>query len=44
MGALAAIKEYRTPQALRAFAHVYIPLIGILYGPYYVVRKISILS
>ena len=32
---LCAIKEYRTPQAFRAFARVYILIIGALYGPYY---------
>lgn len=32
---LCVIKEYRTPQAFRAFARVYILIIGALYGPYY---------
>jgi len=32
---LCALKEYRTPQAFRAFARVYILMIGWLYGPYY---------
>jgi len=33
---IAFIKEYRTPQAFRAFARVYIMFVGALYGPYYV--------
>lgn len=33
---LTVLKEYRTPQAFRAFARVYILLIGAMYGPYYV--------
>jgi len=33
---LTYLKEYRTPQAFRAFARIYILLIGALYGPYYV--------
>merc|ERR1712159_249367 len=33
---LAALKEYRTPRAFRAFARTYILLIGVFYGPYYV--------
>jgi len=33
---LTSLKEYRTPQAFRAFARVYILLLGGLYGPYYV--------
>ena len=33
---LCAIKEYRTPQAFRAFARVYILLFGLMYGPYYI--------
>lgn len=32
---LCVIKEYRTPQAFRAFARVYILVIGALYGPDY---------
>jgi len=34
--ALTCLKEYRTPQMFRAFARVYILLLGGLYGPYYV--------
>jgi hypothetical protein len=30
-----SFKEYRTPQAFRALARVYILLLGALYGPYY---------
>eukprot|EP00802_Teleaulax_amphioxeia_P016849 Tamp_16979.p1 GENE.Tamp_16979~~Tamp_16979.p1 ORF type:complete len:406 (+),score=85.10 Tamp_16979:136-1353(+) len=30
-----SFKEYRTPQAFRAVARVYILLLGALYGPYY---------
>ena len=33
---LVCIKEYRTPQAFRAFARVYILLFGLMYGPYYI--------
>jgi len=33
---LCALKEYRTPQAFRAFTRVYILLVGSLYGPYYI--------
>jgi hypothetical protein len=33
---LTYLKEYRTPQAFRAFARVYILTIGALYGPYFV--------
>ena len=33
---LCSIKEYRTPQAFRAFTRVYILLVGSLYGPYFV--------
>lgn len=33
---LTVIKEYRTPQAFRAFARVYLLVVGALYGPYYV--------
>lgn len=33
---LTYLKEYRTPQAFRAFARVYILVIGALYGPYFV--------
>ena len=33
---LAQFKEYRTPQAFRAFARTYILCVGALYGPYYV--------
>jgi len=33
---LSYLKEYRTPQAFRAFARMYILLVGALYGPYYV--------
>lgn len=33
---LTVLKEYRTPQAFRAFARVYVLLVGALYGPYYV--------
>ena len=32
---LSYLKEYRTPQAFRAFARVYILTVGALYGPYY---------
>ena len=32
---LCAIKEYRTPRAFRAFARVYILLVGAMYGPDY---------
>ena len=32
---LSFIKEYRTPQAFRAFARIYIQSVGALYGPYY---------
>lgn len=35
MERLAALKEYRTPQAFRAFARIYIQFLGVLYGPYY---------
>jgi hypothetical protein len=34
-GQLCNLKEYRTPQAFRAFARVYILCIGAMYGPYY---------
>jgi len=33
---LCAIKEYRTPRAFRAFARVYILLVGAMYGPDYI--------
>lgn len=33
---LTYLKEYRTPQAFRAFARVYTLFFGALYGPYYV--------
>jgi hypothetical protein len=33
---LAALKEYRTPQAFRAFARIYIQLLPMIYGPYYI--------
>lgn len=33
---LTYLKEYRTPQAFRAFARVYTLFFGMLYGPYYV--------
>eukprot|EP00287_Rhodomonas_sp_CCMP768_P003609 CAMPEP_0196736734 /NCGR_PEP_ID=MMETSP1091-20130531/14700_1 /TAXON_ID=302021 /ORGANISM="Rhodomonas sp., Strain CCMP768" /LENGTH=220 /DNA_ID=CAMNT_0042080505 /DNA_START=386 /DNA_END=1045 /DNA_ORIENTATION=+ len=32
---LTMLKEYRTPQAFRAFARIYILVIGAMYGPYY---------
>lgn len=32
---LTMLKEYRTPQAFRAFARIYILIIGAMYGPYY---------
>ena len=36
METLAFIKEYRTPSAFRAFARIYIQVVGALYGPYYI--------
>merc|ERR1711871_1622793 len=33
---LTYLKEYRTPQAFRAFARIYILVIGARYGPYFV--------
>ena len=36
MGQLNALKEYRTPRVFRAFARVFIMLLGAMYGPYYV--------
>eukprot|EP01068_Selenidium_serpulae_P016775 Selendium_serpulae@DN6321_c1_g1_i10.p1 len=35
MERLAGTKEYRTPQAMRAYARAYIMIIGALYGPDY---------
>eukprot|EP01068_Selenidium_serpulae_P016778 Selendium_serpulae@DN6321_c1_g1_i13.p1 len=35
MERLAGIKEYRTPRAMRAYARVYILIIGAFYGPDY---------
>lgn len=32
---LVNIKEYRTPQAFRSFARVYVLCVGALYGPYF---------
>lgn len=41
---LCCLKEYRTPQAFRAFARVYILLIGALYGPYCESTRYLVLS